>query len=227
MILEPTTPAEEIRRTWSLLVGPGDVHEVRILNAGREQTVSGYFDDVDRLVAAVLPYDGRANVYITMNACHPALLARACNRLQTRARNTTTDADIPRRRHVLVDFDPVRPAGISSSEGEHGRAISCATSAWDCMRGELGDPEAVADSGNGAHLIYAVDLRNDQHSTDTVKGILGTIAKRCATDDVGVDLAVHNAARIVKLWGTWTCKGDSTADRPHRRSRLLEVECEL
>jgi hypothetical protein len=228
MILEPvTSAAEEIRRTCALLMAPGDVHEIRILNAGREQTVSGYFDHVEKLIAAVLAYDGRHNVYITLNPVNPVLLARACNRLEPRAKATTADRDILRRRRILVDIDPVRPTGISATEAEHQRAIAVGLSVWDCFRGELGDPEAVASSGNGLHLTYLADLPNDAHSTELVKGILGTIAKRCATPDVSIDSTVHNSGRVLKLWGTLAVKGDATSDRPHRRSGLLEVRPEL
>jgi hypothetical protein len=53
--------------------------------------------------------------------------------------------------------------------------------------------------------------------------MLAGAATRCGADDVVVDLTVFNAARITKLYGTMTCKGDSTTDRPHRRSRVLEI----
>ena len=34
-------------------------------------------------------------------------------------------------------------------------------------------------------------------------------------------------ARITKLYGTMTRKGDHTPERPHRRSRILEIPDEL
>ena len=40
---------------------------------------------------------------------------------------------------------------------------------------------------------------------------------------VKVDLKVHNAARITKLYGTMARKGHDTTDRPHRRSELVYV----
>src|SRR5690606_16534917 len=39
--------------------------------------------------------------------------------------------------------------------------------------------------------------------------------------------AVHNAARIWKLYGTTTRKGDDTPERPHRRSEVLHVPEEI
>jgi hypothetical protein len=215
---------EEIRRACRLLMRPGDVHEVRVPKAGKRGTISGYFDDPEILVNAVLPLDGTvAGIYITLNPANPALLARANNRLREHAEITTSDIDITCRRWLLLDFDPVRPAGISSSDAEHGRAITVACGAWDDLRGAgLGDL-VVADSGNGAHLLYPLDLPNDRQATEFVKRVLAGVAARCGTEDIAVDLTVFNAARIVKLYGTMACKGDSLPARPHRRSRLLEV----
>jgi hypothetical protein len=202
----------------------GNVHEVRIPKAGRRGTVAGYFDDAERLADAVLGIDGTVpGVYLTLNPCNPALLARAANRLQDHAQVTTSDTDILRRRWLLIDFDPVRPAGISSTNREHGRAIAAACGAWDDLRGAGFPDPVVADSGNGAHLLYRLDLPNDSGATDLVRGILGGVAAHCAPDDIAIDQTVFNASRITKLYGTMACKGDNLPDRPHRRSRLLEI----
>src|ERR1019366_4589259 len=161
MILSPTTPREEILRTCRLLMAPGDVHEVRIPKAGRRGTISGYFDDSEKLADAGLAVDATVpGIYLTLNPCNRALLARAANRLQERAQVTTTDVDILRRRWLLVDFDPVRPAGISSTNREHGRAISAACGAWDDLRSAGFPNTVVGDSGNGGHLLCRVDLPN-------------------------------------------------------------------
>jgi hypothetical protein len=57
--------------------------------------------------------------------------------------------------------------------------------------------------------------------------MLAALGRYCAPDDVSVDASVFNPARITKLYGTMTCKGDSTPDRPHRRSRILEIPARL
>jgi hypothetical protein len=228
MILSPTTPREELLRTCRLLMAPGDVHEVRIPKAGRRGTIAGYFDDPERLADAVLAIDGTVPaVYLTLNPCTPALMARAANRLQERVSVTTSDADITRRRWLLIDFDPVRPAGISSTDKEHGRALSAACGAWDDLRGAGFPDPVVADSGNGVHLLYRLDQPNDSSATALVKGVLMGVAARCATDDITVDQTVFNAGRITKAYGTMACKGDNLPSRPHRRSRLLEIPDDL
>jgi hypothetical protein len=214
----------EILRAARLLMSPDAVHELRAPKAGRLGTISGYFDNPAVLARAADKLDGlHPGIYITLNPCRPELLARSCNRIQPYAQITTSDHDIALRRWILIDCDPKRPAGISSSDREHSRAIATACGVWDDLRG-AGFPEPViADSGNGAHLLYLANLINSPETTNVVQRVLKGVAARCAPDDIEIDVSVFNAARICKLYGTLVRKGDSTADRPHRRSRILEI----
>jgi virulence-associated protein E len=160
-------------------------------------------------------------VYVTLNPVAPALLARANNRLQSWAKYTTTDNDIEKRRWLLFDFDPVRPAGISATDQEHGTALDRAEDCREYLHGQ-GWPEPVqADSGNGGHLIYRVDLPNDKAIENLLRQVIQAIATRFDDDLVKVDRAVYNASRITKLYGTYAQKGDPTTDRPHRKSAIL------
>jgi hypothetical protein len=220
----PTADQNELLRAARLLMATGGVREVRALNVDRYGTVSGYSDLAERVAEMAMELDrlGAPAVYITLNECNPALQARASHRLQHRAKITTSDNDIVRRRWLLVDFDPKRPAGISSTDAEHRRAISSACGAWDDLRGSLGDP-VVCDSGNGAHLLYPLDLPSTVEATELVRQRLASIARWSAPDDVEVDLSVFNASRITKLYGTVARKGDHTPQRPHRLSRILEI----
>src|SRR4051794_3436961 len=86
---------------WQALVAPGDVHEVRIprTRSGPARlygTVSGYFNDGEAFARAIAPLTGAdgEGVYLTLNPTLPALLARAHNRLESRAKATTTDEQI-------------------------------------------------------------------------------------------------------------------------------------
>jgi len=81
----------------------------------------------------------------------------------------------------------------------------------------------AGDSGNGAHLLYAVDLPNDAESLQLVKGVLESLSFKFSDERVKIDTSVCNASRISKLYGTTARKGDSTEARPHRPSRLLKV----
>lgn len=209
----------------------GDVFEVRALDAvtsdyQRPHVESGYFDygHIGEVPAALSRLRACRGVYVTLNPVNPALLARAKNRIRSVGREpTTTDADIRCRRWLPVDCDAERPAGISSDAAEHEAAQEKAREILDGLA-QLGWPEPVViDSGNGAQLLYAVDLpaKDDQ----LVQKCLAEIAA-AGDERVKIDLSVHNPARIWRLPGTMNCKGDDTPDRPHRMAKIVSApEC--
>jgi len=157
---------------------------------------------------------------------NPSLLARRANRIQvrlSRTDSTTGDAEIIRRRWFPVDIDPVRPSGVSSTDAEHAAACAMADAVAAWLSG-LGFPDPVrADSGNGAHLLYRIDLPNDAVSLALVKLGLAVLDAVFSDRSATVDAANSNAGRIWKLYGTVARKGDNTPERPHRRSRILSV----
>jgi hypothetical protein len=133
----------------SPLFFPKGVYEVRI--PGTPQgTISGYFNNEREMMTAIAPYDGKVKaIYVTMNPVKNELLNRALNRLVTGAKMTTADAEIIRRVWILIDLDPKRKAGTSSTEAEHQAAFAMAERIRDFLT-ELGWPEPImADSGNG------------------------------------------------------------------------------
>lgn len=216
----------EIRRALAILA-PSGVCEIRApktrQNSRYEATTAGYFDNPDDAVKAVAKLAGRApGIYITLNPVDPALLARAANRLDPRAKHTTSDAEITARRWLLLDFDPVRPAGISSSDAEHTAALERALVVRDWLNSQGWPAPVYADSGNGAHLLYHLDFPNDADSKALVEAVLKSLANRFDDDRVKLDTGVGNAARITKLYGTQARKGDPLPDRPYRISRVLE-----
>lgn len=220
-----------LRDTIARIAGPGQVIEVRALTD--QFTHSGYFNDSAALVRAVEPLDADNSVhgiYVTLNEVNPALLSRRANRIKMRLGkkdSTTSDADILRRRWLPVDIDPLRPSGVSSTDEEHGLALAKAEEIARWLIG-LGFPDPVrADSGNGAHLLYRIDLPNDEAATALVKSCLATLDTLFSDERVTVDTANFNAARIWKLYGTVSRKGDNTPERPHRRSRMLSAPDEL
>jgi hypothetical protein len=220
-----TVNMDAIITTCETLFRPGDVVELRIPDAPRKGTVAGYFDDWEKLAKAAALFSGKApSVYITLNPVNPALLARCANRVQEFVKQGTgaQDADIVHRRWLLVDFDPVRPAHISSNEEEHLHSLDVARAAYRklCEMGWRGI--LAADSGNGAHLLVPVDLPNDEASTLICQNVLAGLGAQYDDDTVKVDRKTFNAARICTLYGTLKCKGDSTEERPHRMARLLK-----
>ncbi|HEX7376597.1 MAG TPA: DUF3987 domain-containing protein, partial [Pirellulales bacterium] len=214
-----------------LILDPGQVTELRALDAKlkggyRAGTVSGYFDDAEKLANAIASVTSAKGIYFIPNQVNPALLARAANRIRLIAKEpTTSDHDIIARRFLLVDVDPVRPADISASNDEHQSALALALTIRDHL-GADGWPDPIyADSGNGVHLMYRIDLPTDDGGL--VERCLAALHARFSTDGVKVDTRNHNPARIWKLYGTLAAKGDSTADRPHRLAKIVEAPANM
>ena len=218
----------DVRRFLESLWQNGDVRELRIPRWNAYgQTASGYFDSPDKLGDAVTAWDGKANLYVTLNPVNPDLLFRANNRVNERAENTTADVDIVHRRWFYLDIDPVRPAGISSTEEEREAALATLTS-LNAFLSSTGWPEPLtAMSGNGYYALYRIDLPNTREAGALVKTVLESLAARFDTAAAHIDTSVHNASRIAAVIGTLKRKGDPTPDRPHRRSQLVSVPQEL
>ncbi len=236
--MDQARDAPDVRRFLELLYQPGDTFEVRAPEC-REQrggrypfTSSGYFtgDSIDAAVAAIVELDRSAiapGLYMTLNPVAPALLARAANRIKPRARETTQDKDIVRRRWLLIDVDPVRPTGVSATDAELALALERARAVAEHLTSADWPPPILAMSGNGYHLLYRIDLPADDGGL--VKAVLTALAEQFSNSAIAVDRSVHNPARIVKVVGTVSRKGDELRgvpgleDRPHRRSEFIDV----
>ena len=220
---------------YNLLFNPGEVVEIRALGlTGKRKiwegwardVVFGYFDNAEAFqeAAAAIAGTGAGGIYFTPNPVRPELLARAANRMKAAGKKnlTTADKDIACLRWLLIDLDPVRPAGISSTDVELGLAIERRNQIGQWLREKYGLKYAIsAVSGNGAHLmVHLEDLENTQENVDLIRDALAAVAHRWDDDQVRVDRKVFNPARIWKLYGTMARKGDSTADRPHRKSYI-------
>ena len=221
-----------IRRMFGAMMAGGQVTEVRTFRARdlsrgskwRPATTSGYFDDVEALIREVKRIDAEA-IYFVPNPVVPDLLARSKNRMEWNVRDTTTDEMIVHRYWLLIDIDAAEShkLKITGTDAEHDAAIEMAhTIRWDL--GEAGWPDPVlADSGNGAHLLYRVDLPNDDDSRTLMSLCLHALSHRYDNDVTEVDRKTFNAARIWKLYGTMTRKGDEIDGRPHRMATILEA----
>jgi len=222
------SPLELIQQGINAMFAPTDVVELRVPNAGKDGTLSGYYADHAEMAADLATLDGKhPGIYTTLNPVNPALLARAENRTKSRAQITTSDNDIAQRIHLLIDADPVRPAGISSTDEEKECSRAQTRLVFKHLRSRGWPDPTVADSGNGYHLIYNIDLPNDKESADLVKAVLIALAAQFDTPQSKVDTSVFNAARIVKAYGTLAAKGDDITERPHRRSRVLNVGSDM
>jgi hypothetical protein len=192
---------------------------------GKKTTISGWFVDPETAAkfAGQIEAEG---IYTTLNPCKPAIHARAQNRLEA-AIDRTADKDIDRIANLLIDVDadPGGVSGVSSTDADHRAALEMA----EIIQADLskgGWPEPMqGDSGNGAHLIYPVDLPNTPENVTLIKEVLLALALRykdpLARLNLGIDTAVFNPSRLTKLFGPMVRKGDDTKTRPHRLAKIL------
>jgi hypothetical protein len=228
----PKGMSADISGFLSLLRTPGDVFEIRSRDCpdkrggGFLSTHSGYFRDptIAHTRAGMLERLEPPAVYMTLNPVKPTLLARCKNEIIGKTKATTTDADILRREFLLVDIDPTRDSGISSTDAEMQAALNLAYHIRDDRAADGWPDPLLCMSGNGAYLIYRVELPNDDTATDLVRRVLHGLAERYDTDAATVDCSTFNAGRLCKLIGTTARKGSDLVgepdieDRPHRQS---------
>lgn len=211
---------------------PDAVVEIRLLPRKGRGIVAGYFDQpsFDSIPDKLLPYlrKGSYNCYVTMNTLHQGLLSRYYRRFEEYPSNTTTDSEVTRYRWIMIDFDPVRPSNINATEEERQIAIELAAEVKNYCITELEmDAPLECISGNGVHHLYPFDMPVTKESISIVKNLLLELAKRFNTEGCKVDTANFNPARITKLYGTISGKGDNTASRPHRLAEITLVPSAL
>lgn len=198
----------------------GDVVEIRTIGS----TIgSGYFKNFDDALREAMKHDGRENIYFVMNKINEACYHRENKDAIIPKALSTSDADVVMRRWIFIDFDPVRPGKVSATDEEKKNAEDVMKKAGAYLREKGFKSPVIADSGNGWHLMYRIDMPNNPETKTIVEQFLKALDMLFSTDDVKVDTAVFNAARITKLYGTMAVKGANTEERPHRRSTIIHV----
>lgn len=223
-------PSERDVAQWlGLIVGDSQGVEIRAPRAAREagkspENVIRRFPAGDLAGAAreALRLSERAPaVYLVMNGVSLALLSRP------NGPKGATAADVPGRRWLLLDFDPNRSPDVSSTKAEKGEALKLMMAVRAHLAARGWPAPVEADSGNGFHLLYRIDLPNDDRATNLVKGVLAALADRFDAAGCKIDRKVFDAPRLVKLYGTKVRKGAETAERPHRFARVFKVPAEV
>jgi len=235
--LPPTTDPDAIGAFCNAMIEPGSICEMRIIRQetdqyGKKIIDSAYFADPRALVpvAQRIHPSYAAGVYLTMNPVDPNAPTLALKKDGTRRRpfnkgatraykgDTTPDEHILSRRHLLIDIDAANPTGVSATDEERAAALARRDDIHTYLRDVMGwgPARVVTSSGNGGGLIFVIDLPNDDAAKQLVKRVLGVLDARFSTPAATVDLANSNAARITRIPGTVTAKGDHTPERPWR-----------
>jgi hypothetical protein len=221
---------DEMARALAILTDPGldaafELRAIATTDGILPKAVPSLFTAISQSAAVDRAVDHHWNGYTTYLGLNPVGQGVPLGP----GRAVRTD-DVLRRRWLLLDIDPARPAGFSAdsatdaekaaAERLAGRVLAHLTAA--------GWPAPVrVDSGNGAYLLYRIDLPNDEahrkESHALVKSVLDALGQHFSGPGASVDTSVADAPRIAKLPGGWARKGPGTPDRPHRLCRLVEV----
>lgn len=202
--------------------------EIRVLQSGK--TFSGYFKDVDKILETIAQFDGKGGmIYAPINSINEACYSREQHeKMVQNPKQTTNDKDIIHRDFILIDIDPKRPAGVNATDKEKQGAIELGRKIYSFLVDQNGfEKPIVADSGNGVHLYFRVDIPNGDEEKNLCKNFLNELGILFSNEVADVDCSVFNAARISKIIGTVSNKGTSTEERPMRESCFLYVPDEV
>ena len=214
---------QEIRRWFDVFHFDGDVTEIRLLGKGSNKTLSGYFVNAESIVNALMQFQEGYGIYSPINEIKSACYGKSQSEQLIVSKSTTSDSDIHGRRWILIDLDPKRPADTNSTDTEKAAAYSLMKRVATYLRDQGFKSPVYADSANGYHLYYRVNLANTQENLELVRDFLLAMELMFGNDAVDIDTAVFNAARISKVMGTSSVKGASTAERPQRMSGFLQI----
>jgi len=218
---------KEIRRGLTLLHPKSDIVELRAINNNTSYNATGYFTNFELYITEAVRLNSQGfTIYSIVNELNPNLLNLASNKIAPGLKNTAKDKHVIRRRCLPIDIDPERePKDISSTDMEHQSALEMMykISRWLPTFGIPEESIALADSGNGGHLLLPIDLPNDEQSKALIEKCLKAVKQKFSTAEMIVDTSICNAARIWKTYGTVSRKGDDTTERPHRLASILRM----
>lgn len=139
-----------------------------------------------------------------------------------------TRKDVKRWKNLIIDLDPVRPAGTVSLQEELDAAWTLHNKIYDEVIEPYFQGGMTFLSGNGYHLWAPIDLEVNQESIAVVSDFLETIKKIYQTDRVEVDTCFKNPAQLTTLYGSVKKKSLYRNVLPgttvvHRQSRIEKL----
>ena len=225
-----------IQETLNKLFAADDILEIRAIDSNGK-VYAGFFDKHHHkeMISEIVRLNDFANVFIILNhfADDSTILEKYqnINVVKDKNLNLTKSSDIRNVDYFLVDIDPVRPTGVSSTNEE----LNAAWLVCDQVRAYLSslgfNCPIIAMSGNGYHILYPIidkpleiynqSLGNKKENEDLFHNALKVLALKFNNDQVKIDTSVAKAGQLIKLYGTVARKGENTIERPHRLSRII------
>lgn len=218
----------EVLKCLNVLKQKGDLFEIRMVSG--KWNSSGYFTDFDKAVEEIEKkfIKENTNIYIVLNAIDNACYSRKQRDMFIDTpSNSTHDSDIIGYEWLMIDIDPKRPSGTSSSDEQLELAKQKARNIFKLMRERSWHEPIVAMSGNGYHLLYKIHLKNTDKNKKLIENVLKTLGIIFNDENSDIDQTTYNPSRICKLYGTYAKKGTDTKERPHRLSKIISMPSEI
>ena len=222
----------DIRKTIDFL-HPGEHFEVFALDSNGQRPSFGVFSNADSAIPVVLDKNDKGfNIFINLNPIIPweAVTPHIDSEKLLTNKNgirCANKSDVTKMSFLLVDIDPLRKNGISNCSAtneEYFAALSVAKKvrAFMTEEFELDDP-LMANSGNGVHLVWRIDLPAEKKSETLIRKCLLALANKFNSADAVIDTSISTQFHLTKLYGTTACKGVNTSNRPWCLSNIVEL----
>lgn len=216
-----------LRQWYDVFKDNHELVEIRILDPETKRSYSGYFTNIETILREIKRYE-KCNLYFTLNVIDPACYSREQHdRISTRPKSTTSDAEILGRKWCLIDIDCEKPSDTNSTDAEKELAKGVVNEVYKFLRDEGFEKPIICDSANGYHLLYKQAMISNPQNTETMKNFLKVLDMYFSTDKVKIDCTTFNPSRICKLYGVISRKGSDTKERPQRESKILRVPQEV
>ena len=222
---------EQVYKWWSVFHEEGEVCEVRCIDANKVAPIlSGYYKNVDNIIRDIskVSLDERYQIYFVLNKIKDECYDRKqCEHIMSKAANTTNDKDIEGIKWIFLDFDANHSAGIGSTDAQVELAKQKAHEVCKFLRDNGFSKPVVGMSGNGFHTFLRVNLANNEESEQLIKRFTSALGMLFSDDNIKIDPAVKNAARLAKIFGSMARKGRNSKERPWRYSKLIQIPDEI
>ena len=141
------------------------------------------FDGIAKIAHSIKGSSGNLRIYKIQELAKSLELAA-----KEKNKNVTADKNIKRLSNLLIDIDTERIEGVSSTDEEHDLGLKKAEKVRRYLFEQGWTEPLCGDSGNGAHLIYKIDMDNIDENVELVKNFLVALASKYDDTQSKVDL---------------------------------------